>query len=151
MELGKAGCVAQIDFYLKNKEYDKAHGLAGEFVSRFPDEMVSHFLLSRSAFELGLYAEAVNEGSRALNKAVSDKDMLACAVLTGSAYYMSGRYQEGIKLMHFMEQKKTSEDLERLFILLALAIKDGKEAAEHLNDLYQINKVAADEIIRRYL
>jgi tetratricopeptide (TPR) repeat protein len=151
MELGRAGCISQIDLYLKNKEYLKAYELAKDFTARFPDEMVSHFLLARSAFELGRYDEAVAEGSRAFNKAGSDNDMLSCAILTGSAYYMCGRFEEGIRLLRFMEKKKTNAGLESLLVILSLAARNGKEAADHLNDLYRINKGAADALVVRYL
>jgi tetratricopeptide (TPR) repeat protein len=126
MELGKAGYTAQIGFYLKNNEFEKAYDLSKEFVSKFPDEMVPHFLLSQSAFERRLYDEAIGEGSRAFNKSVSDDDMLACAILTGSAYYMTGRYAEGIKLLKSMELKKTNQSLESLLFILSIAIRDGK-------------------------
>ncbi len=151
MELGRAGCIAQIDLYLRNRESQKAYDLARDFVSRFPDEMVSHFLLARSAFELAKYDEAVNEGSRAFNKAASDNDMLSCAILVGSSYYMCGRFEEGLKLLRFMEKRKTSENLETMLFILSLAARNGREAADHLNDLYRINRGAADALIVKYL
>ncbi len=150
MELHKSGYTSQIAAYLRNKNYEKAYTFSKEFVQKFPNEMVAHYLLSQSAFWVKKYGEAALEGSRAFNKSDSRDDMLACAVITASAYYELKEYEKGHKLLEVMARRKTNESLESLFFLFSIARNDGRAAAEHLNELYRLNQQAAKEMAARY-
>ena len=151
MELHKSGYISQIAMYIRNKSYEKAYGLAKEFIEKFPDEMTAHFFLSESAFWLRKYEEAILEGSKAFNKSATHEDMLASAIITGSAYYELKQYAKGFDLLKLMERRKTNESLERLLFLFSMALDDQREATIHLNELYGLNQKAAEDLAIRYL
>ena len=151
MDFGKPGYTAQVATYLKNQEYGKAYDLGKTFVQAFPDDVVAHFLLAESAFWSGKYEEAAFEGSKAFNKSSNDEDMLACAIITSSAYYELGKYAEGYKLLKMVEPRKKSEELEKLLFIFSLEMNDDKEAMKHVDDLFKLNKKAAEELIVKYL
>ena len=151
MEFGKPGYTAQIAAYLQNRDYLKAYSLAKEFTVKFPDEMSAHFLLSQSAFWLGRYDEAAWEGSKAFNKASAEEDMVSCAITAASAYYGGKRYSEGFAILKFAENRKKTANIETMLFMCSLAMNNGREAATHLNELYCLNKKAAEEMAVRYL
>jgi len=151
MELHRSGYIAQIAAYIRNKSYEKAYEMAKEFAEKFPDEMIAHFFLSESAFWLSKYEEAALEGSKAFNKSATNEDMLASAIITGSAYYELQQYAKGFGLLKLMERRRTNESLERLLFLFSMALNDHSEAASHLNELYGLNQKAAEELAIRYL
>jgi tetratricopeptide (TPR) repeat protein len=151
MDFSKSGFSAQIAAYLRNKDFQKAYNLSKEFVGKFPNEVISHYLLSESAFWFGRYEEAAMEGRRAYNKSVSDDDMLVSAIVAGSAYFELKQYAKGLEFLKHVESRKTSENLERLLFMFSMAVNDDKEAAEHLSELYKMNQKAAEDIALRYL
>ena len=151
MELHKAGYVSQTVTYIKNKDYEKAYNFAKEFVEKFPDEVAAHYLLSASAFWLKRYREAILEGCRAFNKATKDDEMLPCVMIAASAYYELEEYEKGMKLLQIMEKRKKTENIEKLMFMFSMARKDSKEAAVHLNELYKMNREAAEELAVEYV
>ena len=151
MEFTKKGYIAQIAAHLKQKDYEKAYNLAKELVDKFPGEVATHFILSQAAFWLGKYDESAKEGRIAFNKSTSYDDMLTCTILTVSAYLESGKVKEGKEMLNFMENRKSSEEIEKLQFIFSLAAKNEKEAVKHLNDLYEMNHKAAEELVLKYL
>jgi len=151
MELGKNGYAAQIAAYLKNEAYAKAYELATEFVQKFPDDMIAHFLLAEAAFWSGKYDEAALEGSKAFNKCSTDDDLLTCSIITGSSYFELKKYEEGYHLLRLMAKRKTNEELEKLLFVFSLELNNPQEAIKHVDELFKINKKAAEDLIVKYL
>jgi tetratricopeptide (TPR) repeat protein len=115
MEFTKKGYIAQIAAYLKQKDYEKAYNLAKELVDKFPNEVATHFILSQAAFWVGKYDESAKQGRIAFNKSTSVDDMLACTIITASAYYEAGKIKEGLEILNFMNHK-AAEELARKYV-----------------------------------
>ena len=77
----KEAFIKQVALYLKNEDYRQAYPMAKELVTKFPDDLAGHFLLSKTAFWLDKYDESINEGRKAFNMS-NEKDMLICAILS---------------------------------------------------------------------
>lgn len=150
MELHKKGYISQAAIYLRNKDYSKAYSFAKEFIAKFPDEIIAYYFLSAAAFWLKKYDEAAVEGRKAFNKADNYDDMLPCAIITASAYYEMDQFDKGFEILTIMEKKKKTEELEKLLFLFSVAKNDGKEAVVHLDELYKLNRQAADQMAARY-
>ena len=150
MELSKKGYVSQTLTYIKNKDYEQAYKFTKEMVEKFPDDLVSHYLLSVSCFWSKKYDEAALEGRRAFNKA-SGEEILPCAVITASAYYELEQFDKGLEILEYAEKTKKSENLEKLLFIFSMAKNNAQKAAEHLNELYKLNHESAEEMIDRYL
>ena len=151
MEFTKQGYIAQISVFLKQEDSEKAYKLSKEFVNKFPNDVITHFLLCQSAYVVRKFDEAALQGRMAFNKSSSYDDMLACTILTASAYYENGKIVEGWEMLKFMERRKTNENLEKLLFIYSLAVKNKNEAVNHLNELHRINDKAADELVIKYL
>jgi len=150
-DLGKNAYIKQNVLYLNNKDYGKAYEFSKEFVQKFPAEMIAHFLLAKAAFCLGRHEEAVLGARKAFNLAADADDMLSCAILASTAYYELKEYGKGLELLKQVEKTKTSEELEELLFIFSLAMEDEKEAMKHVQDLYKLNKKAAEEFIAKFI
>ena len=139
----------QIAIYLGNREYQKSYDLSKEFVERFKDEMIAHFLLMKSAFWLKRFDEAITEGRIAFNLATGE-DMLTCAIILSSAYYLKGDSENCYKLLDRIKADG-NPDVEKLMFIYSLAVKDEKKAMEHINKLYAINRRLAEDFILKFL
>ncbi|MDD5340586.1 MAG: CDC27 family protein [Candidatus ainarchaeum sp.] len=145
----KDAFIKQMAIFLGNRQYEDAYGLGREFAAKFPADMVSHYLLAKAAFWTGKYEEALAEGRKAFNLA-SGPDINACAVITASAYYSLGRYPEGYELLSSIKTKG-DEDLEKLKFIFAMVMGREKEAVECLDDLFRINRKAAEKLLEKAL
>lgn len=143
--------VKQITLYIKNKDNQKAHTLAKEFVEKFPDDMVSHFLLSKAAFNVGKFDAAKLEGIKAFNMSHVYEDMLACAILASTAYLETKEYAKGFRLLKEMEKEGTSEELQLALLVFSLALKNENEALVHIEKLYELNEKLATELAERMI
>lgn len=145
----REGYEKQIALYFGTKDYQKAYDLAREFVERFGQDMMPHFLLMKSAFWLKRFEEAIREGRMAFNMATSE-DLTTCGVILSTAYYLNGNNQECYELL---ERLKTdgNADAEKLMFIYSLAVKDEQAAMEHINKLYRINRRVAEEFIMKFL
>jgi tetratricopeptide (TPR) repeat protein len=143
--------VKQITLYLKNENNQKAHTLAKEFVEKFPDDMISHFLLARACFNLGKYEATRLEGTKAFNMSHVYDDMLACALLTSTAYLETKEYAKGFKLLKEMEKEGNSEELQLALLAFSLALKNEKEALVHVEKLYKLNEKLATDLAERMI
>lgn len=141
----------QIVLYIKNQDYQNAYSLASEFTHRFPNEMIAHFLLAKSAYWLGKYSETAVEARKAFNLSSHPDDLLACAVLASTGYYETGEYVKGRDILVAMKKIKTSEELETMLFIFSLALRDATGAARHLEDLYKLNNKTADALMAKFL
>ncbi|MBS3067104.1 hypothetical protein J4450_00255 [Candidatus Micrarchaeota archaeon] len=139
----------QIAIYLGNRDYQKAYELSKEFVERFSTEMIAHFLLMKSAFWLKNFDEAIKEGREAFNLSHGE-DMLTCAIILSSAYYLNGNQEECYKLLGKMKTEG-NPDVEKLMFIYSLAANNEQEAMTHIDKLYKINRRLAEEFIMKFL
>ena len=147
----KASFIKQINIFIKNKDDNKAYDLARNFVEKFPDDMVSHFLLAKAAFNVKKFEEAKKEGVIAFNKAHVYDDMLAAALLTSTAYLEIKEYRKGFHMLKEMEKKGTSEELQLALLTFSLALNNENEAYDHIVKLYKLNEKKANELIERMI
>lgn len=150
VEFTKVGSFTkQIALFLKHNSYEKAYALAKQMMEKFPDKMITHFLLAKSAFWLGKYKEAVVEGQNAFNKCKKRKDMIACALLLGSAYFMTEEYAKGYKLLRIFKDDN-DEGLKKMLLIFSIIVGKEEVAAEHAQELLEINSNAAEELMKDY-
>lgn len=147
----KESFVKQISLYLKNSDYQSAYSLSKEFIVLFPKELISHFLFSKSAFFLQKYEEALAESRKAFNLASDNDSLIACAILSASAYYELKDYQKGFEFLKSLEKTVSNEQIESLLFVFSLALKNDAEALLHVDLLYKLNKKAGEELIIRHL
>ena len=139
----------QVVIYLNSKEYENAYNLAKEFAERFGQDLTSHFLLSKSAFWLNKYPEAVVAGRKAFNMAHANEDMLLSGIILSTAYYMLGDIKNCHEVLEAVN-KDGNTDVEKLMFICALAAKDESAAMEHINKLYKINRRMAEDFVMRF-
>jgi len=140
----------QIALFIKNGDYGSAYNLAKEMVQAFPQEMISHFLLAKSAFWMEKYPEAIEEGSRAMNIASQRQDMITCAVLVSNARFMLHEYEKGLTLLELFENDK-DEDIERMLVIFSSAMDRQEYVDKYIRELMKINSKSAKELIERFL
>ena len=150
-DLGKNAYIKQNALYLKNKDYGRAYEFSKEFTQKFPGEMIAYFLLAKAAFCLERYEEAAMVARKAFNMASEPEDVLTCAIMASTAYYEMGEYSKGLELLKQVEKIKANEELEELLFIFSLALKDEKEAMKHVQELYKLNKKAAEDFMARYI
>lgn len=149
--LGRNAYIKQGALYIKNKDYQRAYEFCREFVQNFPDDMISHFMLSKAAFWAGKYEEAAAEGRKAFNMSKAEEDLAACAIITATAHYELKQYDKGYELLKTVEKTKTSEEIEKLLFIFSVAMDNEEEALKHVEYLMRLNKQAAEELILRFL
>ena len=143
--------VKQITVYLKNGDKQKAHILAKDFAEKFPDDMISHYLLSKACFSIKDFEGAKLEGRKAFNMSGIYEDMLACALLTSTAYLETKEYAKGFRLLKEMEKKGTSEELELALVTFSLALENEAEALDHIKRLFELNEKLAMDLAQRMI
>ncbi|MDO8553622.1 MAG: CDC27 family protein [Candidatus Micrarchaeota archaeon] len=139
----------QITIYLNNKNYESAYDLAKEFSERFGQELTSHFLLSKSAFWMKKYPEAIVAGRKAFNMAHAKEDMILCGIILSTAYYMQGDVKNSQEVLEAVNRDGNT-DVEKLMFICALAVQDEKAAMEHVNRLYKINRRMAEDFVMKF-
>jgi hypothetical protein len=143
--------IKQVAIYLSNGSYQEAYDLSKEFSARFPDELVAHFLLAKSAYWVRKYDESKIEARKAFNMAVSDEDIQMCAILASSAYYRSGEYAKGYELLKGAELKKKTPEIVELLFIFSVALQDEGEAMRQIDELQKMDKKLALEFIKKYV
>lgn len=145
----KDSFVKQIAIYLNLENYPEAHNLSEDFIKHFLGEMISHFLLSKSAFWVSEYEECVSEGKKAFSLANS-VDLTDCAILVASAYYQLKKYFDAYV---FLSKTNIKENVgaQKLLFILSITLNDEKAAVKHIDELFKINKTMAEELLTRYL
>ncbi len=145
----KESYISQIGFYLMGKEYSNAYALAFEYTQKYSDDLSSHFLLAKAAFHLQKYDEAISLSRKAFNMATDKNDMLSCAVLLSSSYFMLGQKDEAYKVLQQVDGKNDL-DAERLMFIYAVTQKNRSEAIGYLDSLYKKNQKAAEEFVQLF-
>ncbi|NYZ73567.1 tetratricopeptide repeat protein [Candidatus Micrarchaeota archaeon] len=133
----------QLIIYLNNKSYGQAYDLARQYLAEYPDDMVAHFLLAKSALWAEKYEEAALEARKAFNLARNEADMVMCAVHACIAYYRLQQYGKGFELLKSLESVRTCEETEQLAFLFSLAIGNDWEARRHFDSMMNIDSDAA--------
>jgi tetratricopeptide (TPR) repeat protein len=142
--------VKQISIFLKKEEYKKAYTLSKEMVDAFPKELMSHFLLAKSAFGLQQYEKTLHEARRAFNMSTERGDMAASALLISTGLFMLERYAEGYSLLKQYDDMKSESIQEMLLIFSAVLGKEG-EAGIHARKLMKLNALMAEDLIMKFL
>ena len=142
--------VKQISIFLKKEEYQKAHSLSEEMTQAFPKELLSHFLLAKSAFGMGDYEEAVLEARKAFNISTQRADMAASALLISTGLFMLGKYDEGYQMLEPYGDIKNESVQEMLLIFSAVLGKEG-EAGKYARKLMKLNAKMAEDLIVKFL
>lgn len=139
----------QIAVYLGNRDYQKAYELSKEYVERFGEDVVSHFLLMKSAFWLRKLDEAITEGRKAFNLSHGE-DMVVCAIILSSAYYLKGDHEGCYEVLN-SARTDGNADVEKMMFIYSLAANNEKEAMRHIDRLYKINRRLAEEFVMKFL
>jgi tetratricopeptide (TPR) repeat protein len=133
----------QLILYLNNRSYGQAYEFAKQYVKEYPDDMVSHFLLAKSALWTENYQETVIEARKAFNLARNEADMVMCAIHACIAYYRLQEYSKGFELLLAMDRIRTCEETEQLSFLFSLALGNDAEARKHFEAMMNIDSNAA--------
>jgi len=149
MELTKIRSVAlQVAAHLKNKRYPEAFSLAEEFVTNYPKEVVAHFMFAKSAFWVGKYTKAEEEGLRAFNLAHDSYEMSICAVITASAMYMQKEFRAGYMLLSGVKLEG-NENVIKLLMIFSIVLNNPANAEFYYGELTKISQSVADDFLVR--
>lgn len=138
----------QIILYIANKSYVQAYDFSKEYIKEYPEDMVAHFLLAKSALWSDKHEEAAIEARKAFNLAKNEADMIMCVIHACIAYYKLGQYAKGFELLKATESIRTCEETEQLFFLFSLALNNDVEARRHFDSMFSIDNTAAMEFLR---
>lgn len=140
----------QMILYLQNGESGPARELGEEFVKRFPNLLISHYLYAKAMYKCGDYVGALREGHRAFNIAESEDDLVAVGIFLACAYYELKRYTKGYEVLKAL---RTLDDarVEKALFILSLCKNDPETALLHVDALYKINKEIANEFVDKFL
>jgi len=144
----KESYAIQITTYLKNRQTAEAKKLAEQMIKKFPKEPLSHFMLAKSHYLSGRYEDAKTEGRKAFRLSMKTHDLVASAIVTASSMLMLGEYAEARKILLPFE-KTRNEELKKLLIILSMAEGKGRKAGEYYKELHDINRAAAEKLVRR--
>lgn len=142
--------IKQIIIYLQNREHEKAYQLSDEFVKKFPDSLMSHYLLAKSCYWTKRFPDALREGHAALRISTTPKDMAALGVFIACVCYELKRYTVGYELLQTLQDIK-DERIEKAMFILSLCMDEPETALLHVDELYHINKETADEFVDKFL
>ncbi|MEM4359099.1 MAG: hypothetical protein QXT45_01050 [Candidatus Bilamarchaeaceae archaeon] len=145
----KESFVKQIILYLNNKNYTAALELSENFVKRFPNEMVAHFLLAKSAFWDQKYDVALREGRAAFNMSRGE-DITPCALLLACVYYRLKRYAEGYEFLNSAELPDTEEVLQ-MKLFFSMALENLKDVEKHAEVLLRMHETATKKLLARFI
>lgn len=152
MEITKKEAFAKIiSNHMRNREDRKAYDLSGDFIRKFPGELLSHLLRAESAFRLQRFPEAKIEGRKALRYAQSESDMVFCAMVFSSACFHLKDYIEGYELLKGISSRRKLADVEEALVVFSIAMKNEEDAIDHLRRLIQINRERALVLMRTYI
>lgn len=138
----------QLILYLNNGSGGQAYDMSQQYAQEYPNDMVSHFLLAKSALAVGKYEEAALEARKAFNLAANEADMVMCAIHASIAYYRLQQYAKGFELLKALENVRTCEETEQLFFLFSLALGNDVEARRHFDAMCSIDSAAASEFLK---
>ncbi|VVC02779.1 Uncharacterised protein [Candidatus Bilamarchaeum dharawalense] len=137
----------QLVCYLQSQSNEQAYTFAKQYVNEYPDDMIAHFLLAKSALAFGNFAEATIEARKAFNLSKNEADMIMCVIHACVAYYKLGEYAKGFELLKSTENIRTCEETEQLFFLFSLLVDNDREAERHFNSMFATDNIAAKEFV----
>ncbi|MFH1785688.1 MAG: hypothetical protein ABH842_04635 [Candidatus Micrarchaeota archaeon] len=137
----------QLVLYLQNNCNGQAYDFAKQYVTEFPDDMVAHFLLAKSAIASGNFTEATLAARKAFNLSKNEADMIMCVIHACVAYYKLGEYEKGFELLKATERIRVCEETEQLFFLFSLLVNNDREAEKHFTVMFNLNEPAAKEFL----
>ncbi len=143
MTFSKNAYISQSVTFLKNNCYSEAYKIAKEFTSLYPDEVISNYLFSQSAYFLGKYEESATAARKAFNLSKNKDDMRVSGLRACLAYYQLKEYQKGISILEALENILADEDLEQFTFLFHTAMKNPDKASKHLQKMIDFNAKAA--------
>ena len=147
----KESFMKQIAVYINKSEFEKAYELSKTFLEKFPDEMMAHFFLAKSAFWLKKYNESVKEARKALNMSDNKSAMVLAGVLAASAHYQLGEYKKGYQTLKALSETADSDSIQEGLFIFSIAMNDKKKATWHLDRIFAMNKKMAQQLLLRYL
>jgi hypothetical protein len=145
----KESYIKQTILYLNNKNYTAALGLAKKFTEKFPDEMVAHFLLAKSAFWSRDYELSLRESLVAFNKSEGN-DRVPCALLAGCSYYQLGRYRDGYKFIT-AAKLPANEEVEQMRLIFSIFLENSENIEKHAEKLLALNEESAKRLLARFI
>ena len=137
----------QLILYLQNQSNSQAYEFAKQYVVEYPEDMVAHFLLAKSAIASEHFEDATIEARKAFNLAKNEADMIMCVIHACVAYYKLGEYTKGLDLLKASEHIRTCEETEQLFFLFSLLVNDDREAERHFTAMIATDEGAAKEFL----
>jgi tetratricopeptide (TPR) repeat protein len=146
----KEAFIKQTALFLKNNQDEKALALGEEFASKFPLELMAHFLLAKADFALERYEECEKNAEKALALSKTPEDRLAVTTLLGTAQYMLHDYRKGFNMLKRLGENEKSEELEQMLFIFSVALKDDREALLHIDRLNSLNQKLAEDLIKKF-
>lgn len=144
--------IKQISIYFNNGDYRQAYELSKEFVKKFPDYMMAHFLMAKAAFWLNDFSTAEEESTKAFNLSNGEDELAVVGILRACTCYRLKKYKEGMKLLDLLKTELPQKtEIAKLKFIFALAMQNEQAALRHLDTLYEINKAAASSLIAKVL
>lgn len=152
VELKRPGpLINQITVFLGDERYQEAHELALDFVKKFPDNMIAHFLLAKTSYCIEDFELSKSEGRIAFNMCKAPGDMASCAIITASAFYRLNEFEKAMEMLRSIEKTQINEEIEELMATIAFAMENEEEALLHIDRLMKINKNAAQKLIEKFI
>lgn len=145
----KESYTKQTILYLNNKNYAAAMGLAKKFTEKFPDEMIAHFLLAKSAFWSRDYELSLRESLIAFNKSEGD-DKVPCALLAGCSYYQLERYKDGYKFIT-TAKLPAGDEVEQMRLIFSLFLENPENIEKHAEKMFALNEGSAKRLLTRFI
>ena len=143
----KSSYIKQIIIYMSQKKFNDAFALSKEFTDVFPEDLVSHYFLAKSAFYIGVYEKAREAALKAFNLS-KDTDIITTGLLLGSIMYMQNEFSDGYHLLETIEKKiGNTKELQELMAAFALVLNNPERAAAHIGKLLDLNKSYGDGFI----
>ncbi len=143
--------IKQIAIYLNQKKYQEAHNLSKQFVEKFPNLMISHLLLAKSAFWLNDFETAKDESLKAFNLSNGQAELTVSGILLACTYYRLREFQKGMDLIILLNTELPGrENIAKLKFVFALSLHNEDAALRYLDMLYEINEKAAEKFLTRF-
>jgi len=145
--------VKKIVFYLSRKEYDLAFSLSKQFVAKFPNKLLPHFFLSKSAFWVKNIKVAIEEANSAFNLSKGE-ERATTGILLASAYYLSEDYQKGYLILKEIEVQFPNDltrEFKELSSIYSLTLKNPQNSEKYVKKLYALNEGYAEAFIFEFL
>lgn len=137
----------QIIIYLNNLAFGQAFDFAAEYANAYPNDMVAHFLLAKTAIKVGKFQDAAIEAHKAFNLAQEEADMMMCAIHACVAYYRLGEFDKGLELVKATELIEPCQEMEEVAFLLCLARDKDIDATKHFKRMFALDEDKASRFV----